>query len=160
MYNQKYKSPIGELNIIANDDYLLSIAFSGENNKDEINGNIHTNNTITQLEEYFMGKRKVFDLPIKLNGTVFQMKVWNVLQNIPYGETRSYKDIAVLINSNNAQRGVGQANKANPYLIIVPCHRVIKSDGKIGGYAGNNENKIDIKRTLLELERKTRNGKN
>lgn len=101
-----------------------------------------------QLNEYFTGKRKVFDLPINLNGTSFQQKVWKELRNIPYGETKSYRDIASSIGNKKAVRAVGCANSKNPILIIVPCHRVINKNGKLGGFACG----IDVKKFLLELE--------
>jgi methylated-DNA-[protein]-cysteine S-methyltransferase len=103
-----------------------------------------------QLEEYFAGQRKQFDVPLVLHGTPFQMAVWEALQEIPYGETRSYKDIAAAIGRPNAVRAVGQANRANPVAIIVPCHRVVGSDGSLTGYAGAQ---IHLKEKLLQLEK-------
>lgn len=103
-----------------------------------------------QLDEYFTGKRKEFDLPLAAEGTLFQKKVWNALCTIPYGETRSYKDIAIQIGNAKACRAVGMANHNNPIGIIVPCHRVVGADGKLVGYAGG----LDRKQFLLELERK------
>lgn len=103
-----------------------------------------------QLDEYFTGKRKEFDLPLAAKGTLFQKKVWNALCTIPYGETRSYKDIAIQIGNAKACRAVGMANHNNPIGIIVPCHRVVGADGKLVGYAGG----LDRKQFLLELERK------
>lgn len=101
-----------------------------------------------QLQEYFERKRKVFDLPLDPKGTAFQLKVWKALTDIPYGETRSYKDIAVAIGNSMAVRAVGGANNKNPFSIVVPCHRVIGSDGKLVGYGGG----LEIKRFLLRLE--------
>lgn len=106
------------------------------------------NDAAKQLEEYFAGKRKKFDLSLDADGTSFQKKVWQELANIPYGETRSYKEIAVAIKNAKACRAVGTANGKNPLSVIVPCHRVISSDGTIGGYAGG----LAIKRKLLKLE--------
>lgn len=105
-----------------------------------------------QLSEYFEGKRKVFDLPLKLNGTKFQIAVWNALLDIPYGETRSYQQIASAVGSPKACRAVGMANRNNPIWIVVPCHRVIGADGSLTGYAGG----VEMKRSLLELEQKER----
>lgn len=102
-----------------------------------------------QLREYFEGKRKEFDLPLALAGTEFQRSVWKALQTIPWGETRSYKDIAVQIGNPKATRAVGMANNRNPIPIIVPCHRVIGSDGSLIGYGGG----LPMKRYLLELEK-------
>ena len=106
-------------------------------------------NTKQQLDEYFAGKRKKFDIPIKLDGTDFQIKVWKELLKIPYGETCSYLDIAKRIGNPNASRAVGMANNKNKIIIIVPCHRVIGSNKKLVGYACG----LDVKGKLLELER-------
>jgi methylated-DNA-[protein]-cysteine S-methyltransferase len=103
---------------------------------------------IKQLEEYFEGQRKSFDIKTDINGTDFQKKVWNELSKIPYGKTLSYKDVATKINSK-AYRAVGSANGKNPLSIIVPCHRVISNDGGLGGYAGG----LPIKTKLLQLEK-------
>ncbi len=105
--------------------------------------------TIRQLEEYLAGKRMAFDLTFDVSGTEFQKKVWNELSKIPYGETRSYKDIACLLNNEKAVRAVGTANGRNPISIIVPCHRVIGSNGNLTGYAGG----LSIKTKLLDLEK-------
>ena len=102
-----------------------------------------------QLIEYLDGKRKEFNLPVKYSGTDFQQKVWTELQNIPYGKTCSYKDIAVAINNEKAVRAVGQANRANPIPIIIPCHRVIGKNNTLTGYAGN---RTDLKEKLLMIE--------
>lgn len=101
-----------------------------------------------QLVDYFNGTIKNFDLELDIYGTPFQKLVWESLLNIPYGEVRSYKDIAIQINSPKSVRAVGGANQNNPLPIIVPCHRVIGSNGNLVGYAGG----IDIKRNLLKLE--------
>ena len=106
-------------------------------------------NCIAQLNEYFMGKRQVFSLPLQLVGTDFQQKVWETMQTIPYGETISYKEEAQRVGNVKAVRAVAQANGANPIPIIIPCHRVINSDGTIGGYSSG----IEKKRFLLDLER-------
>jgi len=104
----------------------------------------------TQLEEYFDGKRKVFDLPLSFHGTEFKVKVWEALLTIPYGKTCSYGDIAAKINNPKASRAVGKANNVNQIAIIVPCHRVIGHDGSLVGYGGG----LDLKQKLLELEKK------
>jgi len=101
-----------------------------------------------QLDEYFCGKRKVFELPLVLHGTVFQVRVWNALKKIPFGKTRSYGEIAAMIGNPKACRAVGMANNRNPVAIIVPCHRVIGSDGSLTGYGGG----LELKRNLLKLE--------
>ena len=101
-----------------------------------------------QIIEYVEGKRKRFELALDLRGTAFQLQVWDALRRIPYGETRSYGDIAASLGRANATRAVGTANGANPISLVVPCHRVINKGGKLGGYAGG----LDIKRRLLAME--------
>jgi len=103
---------------------------------------------LTQLEEYFAGKRREFTFPLDLRGTDFQLACWRALLAIPYGETRTYADIARAVGKPNAFRAVGMANNRNPIAIVVPCHRVIASDGTLCGYGGG----LDVKRKLLELE--------
>lgn len=103
-----------------------------------------------QLDEYFQGKRKRFDLPVRCKGTDFQNRVWQALQKIPYGETRSYEEIAVDVGSPKAQRAVGQANNRNRIMILVPCHRVIHKNGDPSGFACGDE----AKKFLLALEKK------
>jgi len=102
-----------------------------------------------QLDEYFSGERKIFNLPIVFHGTDFQVKVWKALQKIPYGETRSYGEIASMTGNPKASRAVGMANNRNPISIIVPCHRVIGYNGTLTGYAGG----LELKQKLLNLER-------
>ncbi len=101
-----------------------------------------------QLQEYFARARKVFDLPLNPQGTDFQLQVWQALCDIPYGETRSYQDIAIAIGNKKACRAVGQANNHNPIAIIIPCHRVIGANGALVGFAG----RLDLKVKLLKLE--------
>ncbi len=103
-----------------------------------------------ELSAYFGGRLKDFGIPVKPVGTPFQMKVWNALCEIPYGETRSYKEIAEAIGSPKAFRAVGMANNSNPIWVIIPCHRVIGADGSLVGYGGG----LEVKEWLLNLERK------
>ena len=105
--------------------------------------------TAKQLSEYFNGKRRVFDLPLDLEGTAFQVKVWQELQKIPYGQTRSYKQIVKAINNPKAYRAVGNANNHNRIMIVIPCHRVIGSNNNLVGYAGG----LNMKEMLLSLEK-------
>ena len=104
-----------------------------------------------EIMEYLNGKRKTFDVPIKLSGTDFQLSVWNALLTIPYGETRSYREIAEQIGNAKACRAVGMANHWNPIVIIVPCHRVIGADGSLTGFGGG----LPLKQQLLEIETST-----
>lgn len=105
---------------------------------------------VRQMEEYLAGKRKAFDLPLDVEGTEFQKKVWKELSRIPYGRTCSYRDVARRIKQEKAVRAVGTANGRNPVCIIVPCHRVIASDGSLGGYTAG----LEIKSKLLEIEKR------
>src|ERR1700691_4062279 len=102
----------------------------------------------SELEEYFAGKRREFTFPLDLRGTEFQKACWRALLAIPYGETRSYGDIARAVGKPHGFRAVGMANNRNPVAIVVPCHRVIAAEGRLGGYGGG----LDVKRKLLELE--------
>lgn len=104
---------------------------------------------VRQIGDYFAGKRVVFDLPLDLRGTAFQRAVWRVLTQIPYGEVRSYADVARAVGAPRAVRAVGAANGANPVAIVVPCQRVIAADGRLGGYAGG----AALKQRLLMMER-------
>ncbi|MFZ0200193.1 MAG: methylated-DNA--[protein]-cysteine S-methyltransferase [Candidatus Sulfotelmatobacter sp.] len=103
---------------------------------------------VGEIEEYFAGRRRRFTFPLDLRGTDFQLACWHALQAIPYGETRTYADIARAVGKPHAFRAVGMANNRNPLAIVVPCHRVIASDGTLCGYGGG----LDVKRKLLELE--------
>ena len=105
-------------------------------------------NVFTQLEEYFKGERKKFNIPLDIKGTIFQKKVWNELNKIPYGKIVSYKKIAEKIGNKKALRAVGRANSQNPICIVIPCHRVINANGNLGGYSAG----LLVKERLLELE--------
>ena len=144
----KYNSIIGDIFISADENFLLSVKFVNHNFIENKENKI-IRQTIKQLDEYFNGKRKKFELPLNPKGTEFQKKVWQQLMNIPYGKTSTYKDIATLIGNTNASRAVGNANNKNPIAIIIPCHRVIGSNNKLTGYAGG----LDKKEKLLNLEK-------
>jgi methylated-DNA-[protein]-cysteine S-methyltransferase len=103
---------------------------------------------VEQLQAYFQGKLRTFSLPLHMQGTPFQQQVWAALQQVPFGQTRSYADLAASIGNPRAVRAVGRANGANPVPVIVPCHRIIGKSGKLVGYAGG----LEIKQMLLELE--------
>lgn len=105
-------------------------------------------NVFTELKEFFNGERKKFSTPLDIEGTDFQRKVWSELQKIPFGKLRTYKDIAIKVGNEHAFRAVGRANSTNHVPIIIPCHRVIASNGTLGGYSGG----ISLKEKLLELE--------
>ncbi|MGI6707153.1 MAG: methylated-DNA--[protein]-cysteine S-methyltransferase [Clostridia bacterium] len=153
-------SPIGPLSLAETDRGLHRIEFGGEEGlrREEALGRFRIVSgamkypAAQQLHEYFAGIRKTFNLPLDILGTPFQRRVWKALQAIPYGETCSYRDIGIRIGCPKGARAVGGANGANPIPIIIPCHRVIAADGSLGGYGGG----LDIKKTLLALERKYR----
>lgn len=146
-----YKSQCGNLEICLENKKLLSINIVEDKliNKENTNKSEIAISILKQLDEYFEGKRKVFNIDIELKGTNFQKRVWNELLKIPYGHTKTYKDIAKAVGNEKASRAIGGANNKNPIMIIVPCHRVIGSNNKLVGYAGG----LDVKERLLSLER-------
>lgn len=152
-YLDYYSSPLGTMLILEEHGYLTRLCLS-DREKLPADFPARQKDTVlirsvrTQLTEYFQGSRKAFDLPLNPCGTLFQQKVWKALCTIPYGETRSYKEIAVQLENPRGCRAVGMANNRNPIMIIIPCHRVIGSDGSLTGYAGG----LDIKEWLLEHE--------
>ena len=146
-----YDTELGRLGIRDDGQNITHVYFGAENiSKDNvvIEESDLTKLAYTQIKEYIDGQRTAFDLPLHPNGTEFQVKVWKALTEIPYGETRSYKDIAISIGNENACRAVGMANNKNPIPIIIPCHRVIGLNKKLVGYAGG----LDLKQKLLNLE--------
>lgn len=139
------------LTIAEENQFLTDLHFGGFDLKDaEKQETAFLKFVAQQLSEYFEGKRKDFDIPLSLKGTDFQLNVWRALQTIPYGETRSYKQIAEAVGCPKGFRAVGMANNKNPIGIVVPCHRVVGADGGLTGYAGG----LDKKQKLLMLERK------
>lgn len=150
------KSPVGELKLVASDKGLAAILWEDDNPK-RVRLNIAGEDrhhpilleTERQLAEYFAGKRKTFTVKLDFAGTDFQKSVWQALLKIPFGQTRSYGEIAKSLGNAKAMRAVGAANGKNPISIIAPCHRVIGSTGKLTGFAGG----LDVKARLLELER-------
>lgn len=146
-YSCKYQFENISLYLVATETLLINIQFT-QPQKALLQTTELLSMATIQLDEYFQGKRTTFSLPFKLTGTPFQLAVWKELQNIPYGQTTSYKEIAQKINKPKACRAVGMANNKNPLPIIIPCHRVIGSNGKLIGYAGG----LKLKNYLLELE--------
>ncbi|WP_180103953.1 methylated-DNA--[protein]-cysteine S-methyltransferase [Acinetobacter sp. YH12134] len=148
-------SPVGRLKLVATDSALVAVIWDNENPKrvrqaelvEQLDHPILLD-AQQQLNEYFQGQRQTFELPLDFEGTEFQKKVWQALLNIPFGETRSYRQIAEQVGSPKAVRAVGAANGQNPISIIAPCHRVIGSSGKLVGFAGG----LDNKEILLKLE--------
>ena len=134
-YYSYYNSPVGWLKIEASDKVVTAVCFCNRKDGDD-DPNSLTLQTQNQLQEYFEKKRILFDLPLELRGTVFKQKVWNELQNIPYGRAISYLELSKRIGDVKAIRAVGHANGQNPLPVIIPCHRVIGSDGSLTGYSG------------------------
>lgn len=155
-YIHYFHSPIGVLKITAEEEYITGLSLCTEETPTSANMpeassscSLLLQQTCRQLTEYFAGERTTFALPIKFTtGTPFQQSVWNVLRAIPYGETRSYEDIAVTIGNPKAVRAIGQANHNNSILLLVPCHRVINKNGSIGGFGCG----VEVKKQLLQLE--------
>lgn len=153
-YSDRLESPIGTLLIEADESHLLSVLFALEHEEGIARHRRSRPNSVVeecrvQLQGYFDGQRTEFDLPLRLVGTPFQKQVWNVLLEIPFGETTTYGAQAVRAGHPNAIRAVGAANGKNQIAIIVPCHRVVGANGKLTGYGGG----IERKRWLLEHER-------
>ncbi len=158
-----YTSPVGTILVASSIRGVCRLATPGESMEKFqeairkqfpecklVKGEAENRQVVRELEEYFAGKRKGFTCNLDLRGTEFQSRVWKTLQEIPYGETRAYEDIAGAAGCAKGCRAVGQANGANPVSIIVPCHRVIAKGGKLGGYGGG----LEMKTFLLELERR------
>jgi O-6-methylguanine DNA methyltransferase len=156
MHFSSYASPIGHMLLVASERGLLSAEFDYDKkrlaaaraDKEWEESDVALAETRQQLDEYFAGTRKDFSVPLDLRGTEFQLRCWRALLEIPYGQTCSYADLARKVGSPRGFRAVGMANHDNPIPIIVPCHRVITSDHKLGGYGGG----LDVKEKLLTLE--------
>ncbi len=160
-YDSTWHSPIGPLTLVASERGLMRLEFGVARVSDPCTrakdprsiNRVHSDDQLApyrrELEKYFAGELRNFTNPLDLRGTDFQMRCWHALLNIPYGETRTYADQARAIGRPTAFRAVGMANHDNPIAIIVPCHRVIASDGTLGGYGGG----LALKRKLLDMER-------
>ncbi len=146
--NIYYDSPVGLLEITGESDFITRIR-PVKTKSSETTGWVLGNNCVQQLEEYFTKKRTQFDLPLKPQGTNFQQTVWQALQQIPYGKSISYGELAKSIGNPKACRAVGGANNRNPIPIIIPCHRVVGSHGSLTGYALG----LDMKEFLLNIEK-------
>lgn len=148
-YRTLYHSPIGTLVIRSSDKAISEVSLLKEKPTDANRENPLTRECKKELTEYFSGKRKTFDIPVAPKGTPFQQKIWKAVSEIPYGSTQTYGEIAEKAGSPRAYRAVGMANHNNPILILIPCHRVIGSNGSLTGYAAG----LDSKQYLLELEK-------
>lgn len=148
-----YKSAPGLMEISGDDEGIISLYFTVKKNERKKSNPckipVSLKNCLRQLDEYFAGRRKNFELPLKPEGTWFQKKVWNQLLKIPYGKTMSYGEIAARTGNSKASRAVGNANNKNKIAVIIPCHRVIGSKGDLTGYAGG----LKKKKWLLEHEK-------
>ena len=142
-------TPIGKLTLVTTEKGLSTVSFGARIPPNGILDEQANRVYIDQLSEYFAGKRKSFDVPLDLNGTSFQLSVWRALLNIPYGETRTYGEIARSLGKPQAARAVGMANHDNPVAIVIPCHRVVGQNGSLTGYAGG----LHLKEQLLSIER-------
>jgi len=155
-FQYEMKSPVGPIFLVASDHGLEGVFLQKQAAKllKKLNPSKPIEKNLAyvsrQLNEYFSGKRKQFDIAFQFSGTPFQNRVWKELSKIPFGKTVSYQTIARRIKNPKAVRAVGSANKRNPYCIVVPCHRVINANGLMGGYAGG----LPMKQELLELEQK------
>jgi methylated-DNA-[protein]-cysteine S-methyltransferase len=145
IYSINFTAPFGNLALYADDEYLLKIVFD---TAPDPNPNEILQNAAKQLNEFFALKRKNFSLPFQLNGTDFQIKVWQQLLKIPWGRTVTYQEMAQQVGRKNAARAVGNALHRNPLPIIIPCHRVLRTDGTTGGFAWGSS----VKEFLLKQE--------
>jgi len=164
LFYRKIKTPLGVMIAYADATHLRAFVFAGEKKGLDFGQSLTAGPTVfetspkhkvlnqleVQLQEYFQGRRKKFALRLRPMGTEFQMRVWKALQRVPYGQTWSYFDQAQKIGNPGAVRAVGSANGRNPLPILVPCHRIVRSDGQLGGYSAG----LDIKAQLLRLESK------
>lgn len=141
------ESPVGPLVVAGREGFVEVVRFGLEVGVDWVEGGMEE--AVEQLGEYFAGRRREFDLKVRLKGTAFQERVWGALREIGYGETVSYGELARRLGQPAAVRAVGLANRANPVAIVVPCHRVVGAGGQLTGYGGG----VDVKRRLLALER-------
>lgn len=152
-YYHTYDSPFGPITLQSDGTSLTGLDFDLDSQGNPVHSSLDIFlRTSHELDEYFSGSRKAFAIPLKTHGTAFQKQVWDALLQIPYGETRSYEEIAIQIGNPKACRAIGMANNRNNIGIIIPCHRVIGKDGSLVGYAGGLDKKI----ALLELERRYR----
>ena len=149
MKTAMYHSPFGDMKLDYEGGAVTVLKMAGKEAEGKAPEGLALK-VFRELDEYFQGRRKTFDFPCRTQGTAFQEKVWAALREIPYGETRSYRDIAEAIGHPKAYRAVGMANNANPLFIIIPCHRVIGADGSLTGYGGG----LPMKKALLMLEKK------
>lgn len=154
LYTCEHPSPLGRLTIVASDAGLRAVLWPDDDRIEfAVEPDTRPDHPVLvaateQLDEYFAGARTRFDLPLDLCGTAFQVEAWRSLTSVPYGETSTYGEQAARLGRPNASRAVGAANGRNPVSIVLPCHRIVGTDGSLTGFAGG----LDAKRYLLELE--------
>jgi methylated-DNA-[protein]-cysteine S-methyltransferase len=163
LFYKEIESPVGKLKLVASSNALVAVLWKRERpNRVKLDTMTLAPQhpilleTERQLAEYFSGERIQFDLPLQPDGSEFQKKVWQALREIPFGQTRSYLDLAKALGSSKAARAVGAANGKNPLSIIVPCHRVVGADGSLTGFAGG----VETKAALLALENRSTEAMN
>ncbi|TMA65514.1 MAG: methylated-DNA--[protein]-cysteine S-methyltransferase [Deltaproteobacteria bacterium] len=163
LFYKEIESPVGKLKLVASSNALVAVLWERERpNRVKLDTMTLAPQhpilleTERQLAEYFSGERIQFDLPLQPDGSEFQKKVWQALREIPFGQTRSYLDLAKALGSSKAARAVGAANGKNPLSIIVPCHRVVGADGSLTGFAGG----VETKAALLALENRSTEAMN
>lgn len=154
LFRVYYKSPIGFLEICGTNDLISSLYFIDGETSGTSQSNSYLENCVKQLDEYFVGNRKEFGLNLEPKGTPFQKKVWNKLMDVPFGKTQSYMELSKKLGDEKAIRAVANANGQNEISIIIPCHRIIGSDGSLTGYGGG----LWRKKWLLEHEQKFSGG--
>ncbi len=149
LFGGVYTTELGKIEIIDDSLHVLHVKFiiNNETNCDKLQESALTKEAMNQIQEYFSKKRQAFTLPMQPSGTLFQLKVWEQLQNIPYGQTKSYMDIAKAIDTKGV-RALGNAVGKNPLLLLIPCHRVVRKNNTFGGYSCG----VHIKQNLLKFE--------
>ncbi len=152
-FHRRLESPLGELRLVGEDDTLTGVYFPGQRTRPDTTrlhprSDTGLDEVVRQLGEYFAGERTMFELPTRAAGDRFALRVWGLIEEIPYGRTATYGDLAQAFGGPSLARAVGAAVGRNPLSVIVPCHRVVGSDGKLTGYAGG----LARKRFLLDLE--------
>lgn len=153
MFNSTMQSPIGDLLIVSDGEALTAVHMAGARHAPNpgdgwIRDDLRLAGAVKELEEYFAGARTAFDVPLRPRGTAFQLRVWEALREIPFGETLPYGELARHMGRPGAARAIGAATGRNPIAILIPCHRVVGADGSLVGFGGG----LDRKRALLELE--------
>lgn len=155
MYKAYYNSPIGAIEIVSDESSILELSFAEKIGEAHDNAPAILRNALSQIDDYFKGTRKSFELKLSFSGTAFQERVWRQLMKVPYGSTATYGEIARAIGNEKASRAVGGANNKNKLAIIVPCHRIIGTNGKLIGYEGGLWRKEWLLKHEKEINKRT-----